>query len=55
MNVMNQYRPCGRIVGDIRHPHHRELMGGIASGEYIEAIAAARKYGLHRGFFSPPR
>lgn len=53
MNVMNQYRPCGRIVGDIHHPHHRELMQGITSREYFEAITAARRYGLHRGFFSP--
>ena len=50
VNVMDQYRPCGRIVGDLRHPHHRSLMRGITRSEYREAVSAARSYGLHRGF-----
>jgi len=50
VNVMDQYRPCGRLVGDSRHPPHRSLMRGITRSEYREAISAAGSYGLHRGF-----
>lgn len=50
VNIMAQYRPCGRIVRDERHPYYRPLMRGITSGEYRHAISIARGYGLHRGF-----
>ena len=50
VNIMDQYRPCGRILDDVRHPYHHSLMRGISSGEYREAIAIARRHSLHRGF-----
>lgn len=50
VNIMDQYRPCGRIVGNARHPHHGSLMRGITRREYHKATSSARSYGLHRGF-----
>ncbi|MCU0632801.1 MAG: radical SAM protein [Methanolinea sp.] len=52
VNIMDQYRPCGRIVEDVRNPHRNSLMRGISSGEYRESIASARRHSLHRGFDS---
>lgn len=50
VNIMDQYRPCGKIIGDIRNPYHDSLMRGITVREYREAIAIARRNDLHRGF-----
>lgn len=50
VNIMDQYRTCGRILTDTRSPYHETLMRGITSREYHEARASAHKYGLHRGF-----
>jgi len=50
VNIMDQYRPCWRIIDDIRNPFHDSLMRGITSREYYEARAIAQRYGLHRGF-----
>jgi len=50
VNIMDQYRPCGRILTDTRSPHNQTLMKGITLREYHEARAIAQRYGLHRGF-----
>jgi len=51
VNIMNQYRPCGRILTDTRSPYHETLMRGITSREYREAVATAQKNGLIRGIY----
>jgi len=43
VNIMAQYRPCFRALGD------RQLGRTITAREYREAIAAARSAGLRRG------
>ncbi len=48
INVMDQYRPCGRIAGGIDHPYRDSLMRVITEDEYRYAVGCARKYGLHR-------
>jgi putative pyruvate formate lyase activating enzyme len=50
VNIMDQYRPCGRIIGEISHPYRDLLMRGITEKEYRYAVGCARNYGLHRGF-----
>jgi putative pyruvate formate lyase activating enzyme len=50
VNVMDQYRPCGRIVEEISHEYRDLLMRGITDKEYRYALDCARNYGLHRGF-----
>ncbi|OPX66085.1 MAG: Radical SAM superfamily protein [Methanoregulaceae archaeon PtaB.Bin056] len=50
VNIMDQYHPCGQILGNARHPHQGSLMRRITGSEYREAVSAARTYGLHRGF-----
>jgi putative pyruvate formate lyase activating enzyme len=52
VNVMPQYRPCGRIFDDVREPLFRELQQPLRLSEYREAVGIARQHGLHRGF--PP-
>lgn len=42
VNVMDQYRPCGKA-----HTHP-DLSRRITQQEYLEAVEAARKSGLHR-------
>jgi len=42
VNIMDQYRPCGEAHGDER------INRRLTSGEYKEAVAAAKKVGLHR-------
>ncbi len=44
VNIMAQYRPMYRAF------EYEELNRGIRMDEYREAIAIARRYGLHRGF-----
>lgn len=51
VNIMDQYRPCGRILTDTRSPYHKTLMRGITSREYREAVATAQKNGLIRGIY----
>jgi putative pyruvate formate lyase activating enzyme len=41
-NIMAQYRPCGRAVGD------RQLGRGLSPDEYAEAVSAGRRAGLRR-------
>lgn len=48
VNVMDQYRPCGRIADEIGHPYHELLMRRITDGEYRFALGCARDAGLHR-------
>jgi putative pyruvate formate lyase activating enzyme len=50
VNIMDQYRPCGRILEEISHPCRDLLMRGITHKEYRYAVECARYYGLHRGF-----
>ncbi len=50
VNIMDQYRPCGRIVDEPGNPYRELLMRGITEKEYRYAVACARKYGLWRGF-----
>ncbi|MDD1707825.1 MAG: radical SAM protein [Methanoregulaceae archaeon] len=50
VNVMDQYRPCGRIINEPGNPYHDLLMRRITGEEYRYAVGCARKYGLHRGF-----
>ena len=48
VNVMDQYRPCGRIADEIGHPFRELLMQGITDREYRFAVGCARNAGLHR-------
>jgi len=48
VNVMDQYRPCGRIADEIGHPYRELLMRRITDGEYRFALRCARDAGLHR-------
>ena len=48
VNVMDQYRPCGRIADEIGHPFRELLMRGITSREFGSALECARNAGLHR-------
>jgi putative pyruvate formate lyase activating enzyme len=48
VNVMDQYRPCGKISEQIDHPYRDSLSRGITEDEYRYAFECARKYGLHR-------
>ena len=48
VNIMPQYRPCGRVLYDMDLPDG--LSRGITFAEYREAVDAARRHGLHRGF-----
>jgi putative pyruvate formate lyase activating enzyme len=50
VNIMDQYRPCGMITGELTHPYRGSLMRGITDEEFKTAIDTARKNGLHRGF-----
>jgi putative pyruvate formate lyase activating enzyme len=50
VNVMPQYRPCGRIFDDAAEPLYRELRESLRLSEFREAIRIARQHGLHRGF-----
>jgi putative pyruvate formate lyase activating enzyme len=50
VNIMDQYRPCGRIVNEPGNFYHDLLMRRITGEEYRYAVGCARKYGLHRGF-----
>ncbi len=50
VNIMDQYRPCGRILSETGHPFRSSLMRGITGKEYQNAIEWARNDGLHRGF-----
>ncbi|MDI6899708.1 MAG: radical SAM protein [Methanolinea sp.] len=49
VNIMDQYRPCGR-VGDLgADPRFAVLNRRLTAGEYERAVSAARRSGLHRG------
>jgi putative pyruvate formate lyase activating enzyme len=50
VNIMDQYRPCGRILEETDHPLRSSLMRGISNTEYRDAIECAKREGLHRGF-----
>ncbi|MDD1654122.1 MAG: radical SAM protein [Methanomicrobiales archaeon] len=50
VNVMPQYRPCGRIFDDARESLYRDLQQPLRLSEFREAIRIAREHGLHRGF-----
>ena len=50
VNIMDQYRPCGRILEERDHPFRSSLMRGITEKEYRTAIEWAKNEGLHRGF-----
>ena len=50
VNVMDQYRPCGRILDDTGNPYRELLRRGITEKEYRYAVECARKNGLYRGF-----
>ncbi|HON80811.1 MAG TPA: radical SAM protein [Methanoregulaceae archaeon] len=54
VNIMDQYRPCGRIQAESGHPFRTSLMRGITKKEYLDAIGYAESYGLHRGFGGRP-
>jgi putative pyruvate formate lyase activating enzyme len=49
VNVMSQYRPCWRVseLGD--KPRYAVLGRHITTKEYWDAVAFARKAGIHRG------
>jgi putative pyruvate formate lyase activating enzyme len=50
VNVMPQYRPCGRVFNDAAEPLFRDLQQPLRLSEFREAIQKARRHGLHRGF-----
>ena len=50
VNIMDQYRPCGRIIDEPGNPYGDLLKRGITGKEYRYAIECARRYGMHRGF-----
>jgi putative pyruvate formate lyase activating enzyme len=50
VNIMDQYRSCGRILTETGHPFRSSLMRGISGKEYRDAIGWAERYGLHRCF-----
>jgi putative pyruvate formate lyase activating enzyme len=50
VNVMDQYRPCGRVIGETGNPYRELLMRAITGKEYRYATGCAMRYGLHRGF-----
>jgi putative pyruvate formate lyase activating enzyme len=50
VNIMDQYRPCGRILDETGNQYHELLMRAITEEEYRHATGCARRYGLHRGF-----
>jgi putative pyruvate formate lyase activating enzyme len=50
VNIMDQYRPCGRIIEETGNLYHELLMRAITEEEYRYATGSARKYGLHWGF-----
>lgn len=49
VNVMNQYRPCGKTDELADHPLFSRLMREITSHEYSDAVGYARAAGIHRG------
>jgi putative pyruvate formate lyase activating enzyme len=50
VNIMDQYRPCEMIIGDIGQPYQDSLMRKITDHEYRTVIEYAKRNGLHRGF-----
>lgn len=50
VNIMDQYRPCEMIVGDIGQPYQDSLMRKITVHEYRTVIEYAKRNCLHRGF-----
>jgi putative pyruvate formate lyase activating enzyme len=50
VNIMDQYRPCGRIIEETGNLYHELLMRAITEEEYRYATGSANRYGLHRGF-----
>jgi putative pyruvate formate lyase activating enzyme len=50
VNIMDQYRPCGRIIEETGNLYHELLMRAITEEEYRYATDCAMRYGLHRGF-----
>jgi putative pyruvate formate lyase activating enzyme len=50
VNIMDQYRPCGRIIEETGNLYHELLMRAITEEEYRYATGCANRYGLHRGF-----
>jgi putative pyruvate formate lyase activating enzyme len=50
VNIMDQYRPCGRVLDETGNPYRELLMRAITEEEYRYATDCAMRYGLHRGF-----
>ena len=49
VNVMDQYRPCGRVSEFLGDPRFSVLNRRLTREEYDAAVRAARDAGLHRG------
>jgi putative pyruvate formate lyase activating enzyme len=53
VNIMDQYYPAGRVMGNRGHNRFPALERSLARNEYSGAIATAMRCGLHRGFPHP--
>jgi len=49
INIMDQYRPCGRVGDFLADPRLKVLNRRLTVKEYKEAVEAAQRAGLHRG------
>jgi putative pyruvate formate lyase activating enzyme len=49
-NIMDQYRPIWKVMGETLRPRYREMKRRITHQEYQYAINCAKASGLHRGF-----
>jgi putative pyruvate formate lyase activating enzyme len=49
VNIMDQYRPCGRVVSFRGDPRFEVLNRRLTPEEYERAVRAALRAGLHRG------
>ncbi len=50
VNIMDQYRPCGKVVSGTGVEYIDSLKRGITREEYRYAVSCATKNGLKRGF-----
>jgi len=49
VNIMDQYRPSGRVADFLTDPRFGVLNRGLTEEEFDDAVASARRAGLHRG------
>jgi len=49
VNIMDQYRPSGRVGEFLEDPRLGVLNRGLTVEEFEDAVASARRAGLHRG------